>query len=174
MAKINEPTPVKLFTAMISQDTSLFDELSEKLTAIYGPVDMESPTWPWDHTKYYEKEMGEGLKRKFIFFEKLVNPGIIADVKLKTDELEKQHLYEQGGRQINLDPGYLDEAKLVLASAKNFSHKIYLDHGIYGELTLYYADNNYQSLPYTFSDYKSEKYLEVFRKARKLFREQYR
>jgi hypothetical protein len=174
MAKINEPTPVKLFTAMISQDTSLFDELSEKLTAIYGPVDMESPIWPWDHTKYYEKEMGEDLKRKFIFFEKLVNPGIIADVKLKTDELEKQHLYEQGGRQINLDPGYLDEAKLVLASAKNFSHKIYLSHGIFGELTLFYADNNYQALPYTFSDYKSEKYLEVFRKARTLFRQQFR
>jgi len=114
--------------------------------------------------------MGTDLKRIFIFFENLINPDAIADIKLKTDELEKQHLNEHGGRKINLDPGYLDAAKLVLATTKDFSHKIYLRDGIYAEVTLIYSGKGYQSLPYTFPDYKSEEYQEVFKAARKVFK----
>jgi len=172
MAKIKTPTPVKLFVAMISQETSLFEQLKERLTELYGPVDLNGPVWPWDHTHYYEKEMGADLKRKFIFFERLISPGEIAGIKIMTDEIEQLLLNENGGRRINLDPGYLDLAKLVLASAKNFSHKIYLDKGIFGEVTLSYIDNDYRPYPYTFLDYKSEKYLELFRKARSIFYDQ--
>ena len=76
------------------------------------------------------------------------------------------------GRKINLDPGYLDAAKLVLVSTKNFSHRIYLSNGIYGEVTLIYSGKNYRSLPYTFPDYKTDEYLEVFKKARERYKEQ--
>lgn len=172
MGKITEPKPVKLFVGMLSQDTSLFNELSEKLAVVYGNMDMESPVWQWEYTTYYEKEMGAGLKRKFVFFEKLVNPGEIAVIKLKTIELEKQYLDESGGRRINIDPGYLDSAKLVLASTKDFAHRIYLNNGIYGEVTLTYSGNNYQALPYTFPDYRTDDYFGVFRKAREIYKRQ--
>jgi hypothetical protein len=172
MGNITELKPVKLFTGMLSQDVSIIDQLKVKLESLFGPSDMESPVWPWEHTTYYEKEMGAGLKRKFVFFEKLINPGEIAGIKLKTVELEKQYLNESGGRKINLDPGYLDAAKLVLVTTKDFSHRIYLNNGIYGEVTLTYSGNNYQALPYTFPDYKTNDYLEVFRKARELYKRQ--
>lgn len=170
MGKITEPLPVKLFAGMLSQDTTLFNELGQKLSDIFGPVDLESPVWPWEHTTYYEREMGEGLRRKFIFFERLIEPSMISDIKLKTIELEGEFLNDAGGRRINLDPGYLDAAKLVLVSTKDFSHRMYLDNGIYGEVTLIYSKNNYQSLPYTFPDYRTEEYFDIFKKAREIFK----
>lgn len=165
------PNPVKLFIGMLSNEISLFDELIQKLENIYGPPDYVSPVFPWEHSVYYTDEMGTELKRKFVFFKRLIEPGAIAGIKLKTNEIEQHYLNGQGGRRINLDPGYLDSAKLVLVSTKDFSHRIYLDHGIYGEVTLIYSKNNYQPLLYTYRDYKSEEYLTVFRKARALYKE---
>jgi len=166
----SSPHPVKLFVGMLSHDTTIFNELGQKLSDIFGPVDLESPVWPWEHTTYYEREMGEGLRRKFIFFERLIEPSMISDIKLKTIELEGEFLNDAGGRRINLDPGYLDAAKLVLVSTKDFSHRMYLDNGIYGEVTLIYSKNNYQSLPYTFPDYRTEEYFDIFKKAREIFK----
>jgi hypothetical protein len=151
---------------MLSQDTSLFDAVAERLSAEYGPVDLEGPVWPWEHTTYYEKEMGGNLKRKFIFFQKLISPGHIASIKLETNELERQFLNEQGGRRINLDPGYLDSSKLVLVTTKNYSHRIYLRDGIYGEVTLIFRKGEFQPLPYTYRDYASQEYRELFCQAR--------
>jgi hypothetical protein len=172
MGNITEPGPVKLLVGMLSQDISLFDKLKDTLQQEYGPVDLESDVWRWEHTQYYEKEMGEGLKRKFIFFENLIHPGTIADIKLKTDEMEKLHLNKNSGRMINLDPGYIDAAKLVLATTKDFSHRIYLDKGIYGEVTLFYSGDDYKVLPYTFTDYRTKKYMEIFKQARELYKHQ--
>jgi len=171
MGNITEPTQVKLFVGMLSNDESLFIVVEDQLREIFGDIDFESPVWTWEHTRYYSKEMGEGLKRKFIFFEKPIDPGEISDIKVQANEIEKQFLSIDGGRKINLDPGYLDSAKLVLVSTKNFSHRVYLDKGIYGEVTLIYSGDNFQPLPYTFPDYKTEDYLEVFKGARRLFKE---
>ncbi len=170
MGKIIDPHSVKLFIGMLSQDMSLSEQVTDDLCNIFGPLDLSSPVLPWEHTKYYEKEMGEGLKRKFIFFEKLIHPGTVADIKLKTMEFENRHLNDKGGREINLDPGYLDAAKIVLASTKDFSHRIYLDKGIYGEVTLMYSGKDYQTLPYTFPDYKTREYWDIFKTARELFK----
>jgi len=185
------PQLVKLFIGMLSNENLLFDELKEKLKEIFGPLDIESPVWEWEHTNYYSKEMGEGLKRKFIFFQKLINPESIAEIKLKTIELERQYLNpplsplsksdrldyeggqrEVGGRKINLDPGYLDSAKVVLVSTKDFSHRIYLGKGIYGEVTLIYSGKDYQILPYTYPDFRTQEYLELFKEAREMYKEE--
>jgi len=171
MGKITEITLVKLFVGMLSNDESLFAEMENELRSAYGNIDFVSPVWPWEHTKYYSKEMGEGLKRRFVFFENHINPGEISDIKVQTNEIEKQFLSNEGGRRINLDPGYMDSAKLVLVSTKNFSHRVYLEKGIYGEVTLIYSGDNFQPLPYTFPDYKTEAYLELFKEARRLFKE---
>jgi hypothetical protein len=182
---ISEPLPVKLFIGMFSPDVRLLKELKDKLQNIYGPSDMESPMLKWSHTGYYLKEMGKGLKKQFIFFQKLINPEDIAEIKLKTIELEKQYLYENpplppfdkggmggfvGGRKINIDPGYLDSARIILVSSKDFSHRICLGKGIYGEVTLIYSGNNYQILPYTYPDFRTEKYWDLFKKARALYK----
>ncbi|MBI5055844.1 MAG: DUF4416 family protein [Nitrospirae bacterium] len=171
MSKIlRDPHPVKLFVGMLSQDASLFDQLLEKLRELFGPSDIESSVWQWQHSAYYEKEMGADLKRKFVFFEKLINPQTISGIKLKTIELEKQCLNESGGRGINLDPGYLDSAKIVLVSTKDYSHRLYLGNGIYGEVTLIYSGKSYQVLPYTYPDFRTEEYHDIFKKARELFK----
>ena len=171
MGDITKPSQVKLFIGMLSNEEPLFAAVDDQLRRAFGDIDYESPVWPWEHTKYYLKEMGKGLKRRFVFLKKLVNPVEISDIKVQTNEIENQFLGDDGGRKINLDPGYLDSAKLVLVSTKDFSHRIYLDKGIYGEVTLRYSGDNYQPLPYTFPDYKTDEYLEVFKEARRLFKE---
>ncbi len=181
----SNPQPVKLFIGMLSNEVPLFDELKGKLKEIFGPLDLESPVWEWSHTDYYSKEMGEGLKRKFIFFQRLISPENITAVKLKTIELEGRYRSEnpplssfdkggtggfKGGRRINLDPGYLDMARVVLVSTKDYSHRIYLGEGIYGEVTLIYSGKDYQTLPYTYPDFRIEEYRDLFKKARNIYR----
>lgn len=168
----SNPNLVKLFIGMLSNDVFLFEKLKNELQNVYGLTDLESPIWEWSHTDYYSKEMGTGLKRKFIFFEKLISPETISEIKLKTIELENQYLNENKGRRINLDPGYLDSAKVVLVSTKDYSHRIYLGSGIYGEVTLIYSGKNYQTLPYTYPDFRTREYLDVFREARTLYKAQ--
>lgn len=199
------PRVVKLFVGMLSRDISLFDELKKRIHTYFGPVDLESPVWEWNHTDYYAKEMGTGLKRKFIFLKELISPDAIAAIKLNTIELEKQYLHPSitptippfatlkeagegymngeieggpktgkagfaGGRRINLDPGYIDSAKVVLVSTKDFSHRIYLGKGIYGEVTLMYSGKDYQVLPYTYHDFRTREYRDIFITARRMFR----
>jgi hypothetical protein len=182
----SNPKPVKLFIGMLSKEVSLFEQLKNELQNIFGPTDLESPVWQWEHTGYYSKEIGEKLKRKFIFFKNLINPESIAEIKLRTIEVEGQYLNSPlsplskggqrgvGGRKINLDPGYLDSAKVVLVSTKNYSHRIYLGNGIYGEVTLIYSNNTYQPLPYTYPDFQTPEYLEFFKKAREMYKEEIR
>ncbi|MBI4842719.1 MAG: DUF4416 family protein [Nitrospirae bacterium] len=166
------PAPVKLFIGMLSNEILLFDEVKPLLEEIYGPIDLESPVWPWEHTDYYEKEMGGGLKRKFIFFEKPADPASAADIKLKTIEIEGEYLNKDGGRRINLDPGFLDLARVSLFSTKDFSHKIYIGKGIYAEVTLIYSalDKGYHTFPFTFPDFKTKEYHGIFLKARESYK----
>ncbi len=129
-----------------------------------------SPVWPWEHTDYYQKEMGAGLKRHFVFFKNPVQPEGVVEIKLQTIKIEQQYLNDSGGRRINLDPGYLDSAKIVLVSTKDFSHRIYLGNGIYGEVTLLFSGGDYRELPYTFPDFRTSEYHDVFKKARERYK----
>ena len=165
------PEPVKLFVGMLSNDITLFEELAGRLKEEFGHIDLQSPVWSWEHTDYYSKEMGRGLRRKFLFFKELINPGDIVGIKLKSIELERQYLAPGGGRRINLDPGYLNTAKVVLVSTKDFSHRIYLGQGIYGEVTLIYSHGSYRALPYTYPDFRTEAYRELFKRARELLKD---
>ncbi|MBI4687041.1 MAG: DUF4416 family protein, partial [Nitrospirae bacterium] len=141
-----------------------------KLSEIFGHIDMQSPVWEWNHTDHYLNEMGAGLKRKFIFFKNLISPGDISEIKLKTTDMEGQYINEHGGRRINIDPGYLDSARIVLVSTKDYSHRVYIGNGIYGETTLIYSGKDYQILPYTYPDFRMPERLEVFRNARKIYK----
>ena len=156
MGTPREPKPVKLFIALLSNHEALFPQLEGKLASSFGAVDSASGVLPWTLTDYYQEEMGSGLLRKFISFVSLVSAEKLAELKLITQGLEANYQWVRGerrGRRANIDPGYLEKDKIVLASTKNAAHRIYLDSGIYGEATLLYYDGAYQACRATYPDY---------------------
>jgi len=171
MAKIKEALPVKLIMGMISWNVDLFDQVTETLVEKFGPVDLKSSLFNFDKTDYYEEEMGRNLKRQFLSFRELMEPEDLGEIKLFTNSLEeKLSLFkDKPSRLINLDPGYLDCTKLVLASTKDSPNRIYLRDGIYAEITLYFRQGTFKSRPWTFPDYQTQEYIEVFNQIRKLY-----
>ncbi len=149
---------MKLIVGIISardDDTPVLFELEKR----FGSIDLKSKIIPFDFTDYYSEEMGENLKRYWLDFERLISPEMITEIKLKTNKLEKK--FSRGtGRTVNIDPGYLAPSKLVLPSTKDFSHRIYLNEGIYAEITLQFAKNKFQFLPWTYPDYKSGTFMD--------------
>jgi hypothetical protein len=172
MGKIRKPLVVKLFVGMLGPDESLFEQCGNALVARYGPAEPDSEVMPWQGSEYYTREMGSVLSRRFLFFEKPVLPEELIACKLMTQELE-QKFAEKGQRRVNLDPGYVTEAKVVLASTKDFSHRIYVAEGLYAEVTLRYSSGkrSFEPLDYTYPDYRSEVYIALFNNARMLLRE---
>lgn len=175
MGQLRAPIPVKLFVGMLSPDPRLFQACAQGLTAEYGPIDLESALLPWDHTDYYRSEMGYPLVRKFFFFERLTDPGDLAKVKSVSLELETRyarHGAEGQRRLINLDPGYVTEAKVVLASTKDFSHRVYIGMGVYAEVTLRYDrdERAFQVLEHTYPDFRSAIVKVLFNEARERLR----
>jgi len=172
MGEVKRPLPVKLIVGMIAAKVDLFLQAQEKLSQQFGIIDFESRIIPFTHTDHYEMEIGKNLKRKFVSFSKLIAPEDIADVKIFTNDLEKQFLYPGSRRrQVNLDPGYMEAAKLVLATTKNHQHRIYLGKGIYGEITLRYTKKSFRAWEWTYPDYRTEDYLQIFNCIRKLYLE---
>jgi hypothetical protein len=135
----------------------------------YGPMDFLSEVLPFDFTSYYEPEMGKDLKRRLAGFRLLISPEQLSEIKIWTNALEHRTRNEQQGRKINIDPGYLAGAKLVLASGKDFSHRIYLRDGIYGDLTLIFQKGSFVILPWTFPDYASSPLLDLLTGLRKRY-----
>jgi hypothetical protein len=160
---------VKLITGMIASSENLFAEASDILSEYYGSVDYMSRTLPFDYTKYYEKEMGKGLIRQFVSFANLISPRDIADIKLRAIEIEKSFVLPGKRRKINIDPGYIDGAKLVLATTKNYDHRIYLDNGIYAEVTLHYRKGSFMPWEWTYPDYRSKEYIDIFNRIREIY-----
>ena len=175
MGEASDHIKVKLLIGQIVSDSSLFTENKKYLESLFGPSDMESEAFTFDYTDYYRDEMGPDLKRKFLTFENLIQPERLADIKLETNNLEKE-LSDKTNidfkRPVNLDPGYLGMSKLVLATTKNYSHRIYLRDGIYAEVTLQYKNGIFEPFPWTYPDYKSEDYRRFFKKARNKYRDQ--
>ncbi len=168
MGKVKVPDPVKLIVGIIFKDKGVLVKAEQSLIRRFGETDFQSPFLPFHQTDYYQEEMGRELQRKFISFQKLLSPENISPVKIYTNGVEKK-LSREGKRRVNLDPGYLSASKLVLASTKNYSHRLYLGKGIYAEIALFYKEKGFRALPWTYPDYRSDGYLEVFREVRKIY-----
>ena len=156
MSSPTPPKPAKLLIGLLSAEPSLFTEVEAQLQHSYGPIDLSSQIFPWEMTNYYRAEMGEHLRRKFISFERLLPPDELTRLKVETNALETAYACPptpDGSRRINIDPGYMDAAKLVLASTKDQAHRIYLSHGIYAEVTLRYHHGAFRPFEYTYPDY---------------------
>ena len=167
-----EPKSVKLFIALLSRHEGLFPLVEKDLTPLFGPADSTSGSLPWAVTDYYEKEMGAGLLRRFISFAPLISPESLAEIKLRTQGLEQDYQWVEGerkGRRVNIDPGYLDAGKVVLASTKSSPHRIYLRSGIYGEVTLLFQSGSFQPFAYTYADYLWPQTLSFFVALRSLY-----
>ncbi len=157
----HDPIPVKLILSMITADNSYFKEVIKRAEDFWGKIDFLSEKLSFNHTAYYEEEMGGALFRKICSFEKLISPERLPSIKLQCSSFETMFLDEQGKRRVNVDPGYMAREKMVLATFKNFSHRIYLGEGVYGDLTLVYRDKNFRALDWTFPDYSSQEMLNV-------------
>jgi Domain of unknown function (DUF4416) len=160
-----------LFTGTLYSNREIFNQAREILEREFGDILLVSPPSPWDYSHYYKEELGSPVLRQFIFFKTIIDPGTLADIKIKTIEIENA-LSSDRGRRINLDPGYITLAKIVLASTKNYSHRIYLGKGIYAELTLLYRNrtNTYTPHLFTYTDYKEEQNIDLFLKVREMLK----
>ncbi len=150
-----EPKPAKLVIGLLMKDRALFEPLAVELTSQYGSTDMISSWMAFDYTAYYESELGSPLFRRLLAFETLIDQQDLAVIKLATNRLEQTYTRNRR-RRVNIDPGYLLYERFVLASGKNFSHRIYIGHCIYADLTLIYRKGAFETLPWTYPDYADQ------------------
>jgi len=171
MLKLTPPLPVKFICAFIYSSEDIYNKTKKILTSRFGPIDFESKLIDFNFTDYYTQEMGKPLWRKFISFKKLRRPEKFDKIKRFCVSLEKR--FAIGNKRIvNIDPGYLNEAKLVLTTTKDFSHRIYLRKGIFAEVTLSYHERDFEHFPTTFPDYRTRLYKDTFLSIRDIYRGQ--
>ena len=162
------PKPAKLVIGLILKDKALLSSVASELTNRFGAIDMVSIWFPFDFTTYYAPEMGSPLFRRVLAFQALIQQNALVDIKLATNEIERA--YSEGGkRRVNLDPGYLVHERFVLATGKNYSHRIYLDKGIYADLTLTYRRGAFEALPWTYPDYAHHHLMSFLERVRKKY-----
>jgi Domain of unknown function (DUF4416) len=169
MGDITQPAPVLLILAAFSRHAGALDWGLEQATAAWGPVAKSSPRFSFTETAYYEPTMGTGIQKCFWAFERLIDPTALVELKLQTNAWEAEYAGRGGHlepRPLNLDPGYLTPAKLVLASTKDHAHRVYLSRGIYAEVTLFYKDRHWQHRDWTFRDYRRADYQQFFSECR--------
>jgi hypothetical protein len=147
------------------------EKAKKMLNRSFGGIDYESGTLNFQFTDYYTNEMGDNLKRKFLSFGRLACLDDIYRVKLRTNTMEAR-LSMSGKRTVNIDPGYLDLSKLVLFTTKDYSHRIHIKKGIYAESTLFFRDKTYNAWPWTYPDYKTTTYLDIFHSIRQIYKNQ--
>ncbi|MDI6801896.1 MAG: DUF4416 family protein [Thermodesulfovibrionales bacterium] len=167
MGTPHPPDKALLFVGTLYSKEDYYFKALKSLEKIFGEIAMESPPMKWDYSDYYKDELGEPIYRRFIFFKTLIEQDRIAGIKLLTNGLEEE-LSFHGKRNVNIDPGYITPAKIVLASTKDYSHRIYLKDGIYAEATLIFKNSKFIPHINTYRDYQDEQYLNIFMIARKL------
>ncbi len=163
------PKTVKLAMSFLSSRGEDFTSALAEADRKYGPVDLISEPLSFHFTDYYEKEMGKGLWRRMVGFEPLIAPEQLVSIKLWANQVENQNLKEGGGRRVNIDPGYVAGSKFILATGKDYSHRVYLGEGIYGEITLIVRKGGFSPLPWTYPDYASQPLLGIIALLRKKY-----
>jgi hypothetical protein len=149
------PRPAKLIIGIFAKDKKIIDPVASELSSQFGQVDLVSSWMDFKYTSYYEPEMGSPLVRRMFAFKQLIEQSELASIKIATNQIEKT--YSRAGRRgANIDPGYMLHERFVLASGKNFSHRIYIDLGIYADLTLIYQKGSFQKLAWTYPDYADQ------------------
>jgi hypothetical protein len=173
MAKPQAADPVKLFVAILWAEHAALDQSLRLLTGLYGPEDFTGPDRAFDITRYYEREMGSALYRRLVSFQSPVSPEFLVQVKLDCNSIEDR-LAGAAGRRVNLDAGYLDHNKVVLASNKGAGQKIYLGRGVYADLVGRYRRGRYRPFEWTFPDFRDGRYDPELAAMRRIYLDQLR
>ncbi len=171
MGRVRRPMQVIYFCALLRAPSLPQDHVETVLEAHFGPIILRSEAIPFVQTAYYEREMGSGLMRTYLGFAPLRNMSDLAGVKHETNRLETQWAVDDR-RLVNLDPGYLDHAKVVLVTTKDYSHRLYVGGGMYAEVTLQYRDKRYQPWEWTYPDYRQPVALDFFNQLREVYKTQ--
>lgn len=168
--------PVKLICGIIASQEDIFREARQKLTADWGSIDEESLIYPFEFTDYYEKQMGKGLKRQFFSFRKLIQPEMLSRIKLRTNRIEEEIMEKAGTsrRAVNIDPGYITTAALIMATAKDFAHRVPLEAGIYAHLEFLFGKKEIRLLDWTYPDFRTDGVQSFFLKVRQKYIHQLR
>ena len=177
MWELKKPKPVKLIVAIMAADKTCLKAAIRALEANLGTIDLSSDAWDFNKTTYYKDQTGENILKQFVSIEKLIDPGDLAKIKHKTNKLERKlakKLQSQFPRPVNLDPGVIEPSKLILATTKNYSHRIYIGKKMYAEVTLIFDKGKWQFFGYTYPDYRQPCYMDFFDKVRKRLVEQLR
>ncbi len=173
MAKPKPPTPVKYFVAVLYGNDDFYRKALSELKDLWGNIDFEGAEHLFDVTEYYNPEMGSPLFRRIIAFEKLFLPTLIVDMKIECNRIEDALALNEK-RTVNLDPGYLDHNKYLLASAKDAGQKIYLDKGIYADLAGRFKAGKYRPFEWSFPDFRDGRYDDELLAIRKIYMAQLR
>jgi hypothetical protein len=174
MAEIHAPTPVLLFIAASSRYLEALDWSRQRFVSEFGPLAEVSEAFEFTETDYYTATMGTELRKQFFAAAELNDPGRLAAIKTMTNDWEAEyaaHVSHPEPRPLNLDPGYITSAKLVLASTKDHAHRIYLHDGIHAEVTLSYRDKAWQPQPWTYPDYRRDDFQSFFTTCRNFLRQ---
>lgn len=170
MAVEKEFDGVNLFCGFIYKEEETYCLAKERLTAVFSPPDLESAVFDFDFTIYYNEEMGAPLYRRFVSFEELIDPGQLPDIKLLTNKIEGETA-RNGKRTVNLDPGYLSHANVIIATAKNHYHRVPLQKGIYAHIEyVIKKKNTLTPLEWTYPDFRSPGYMDFFKQMIPLFK----
>jgi hypothetical protein len=168
MGQAKLPKDVKLMAGIMFKSEADLSVAKTTLENWYGPIETESEIFDFIHSEYYADEMGLDLKKQFVIFKNLIRPEQISDIKLKTNELEQSFL-KNGNRQVNVDPGYITAAKLVLATTKNYMHRIYLRDGIFADVHLKVSNRRFVPNEWTYPDYQTPEALAFFNQVRRAY-----
>ncbi|OGD22267.1 MAG: hypothetical protein A2W03_09250 [Candidatus Aminicenantes bacterium RBG_16_63_16] len=176
MAVAKPFTPAKLVVGVIAGETPIFEKTEGALVALYGPIDLRSGFFPFDATDYYDNEMGPNLRRRFLSFVNLVAPDELAAIKLRTNALEDELGRDQPARRraVNIDPGIMTPAALIMGTAKDFAHRVPLTRGIYAHLELLFRKDEVRFLDWTYPDFRRSEYGVFFLEVRAVYLEQLR
>lgn len=169
MGEVRTPASAALIVAAFSRYDEALDWSRQRMVQAWGRIALASPAFEFDQTDYYLPTMGPGLRKVFWAFEQRIDPGRLVECKLMSNRWESEYAglgRHAEPRPLNLDPGYLGLGKLVLASTKDFTHRIYLAGGIYAEVTLNYRHQRWEGHPWTFPDYRRADYHQFFTRVR--------
>jgi hypothetical protein len=168
MGEVTTPKPVRLITAICYSDKKNAGDVLQRMVRLYGAVDDRSEEFRFMHTDYYTREMGSSLVKFFASFTVLFDPADLPEIKQQTNLFEDRFAHK-GRRTVNIDPGYMEAPKLVLATTKNFAHRIYIGRGIYGDVQLVWKHGRFVTNPWTYPDYRERIVIDFFTRVREKY-----
>jgi hypothetical protein len=171
MSRPSEPAPVQPVASVFGRDWNAFwPGLLREMEAELGPAEEVTDPFPFTETDYYDNELGTPIHRRIIAFKGLIDPVRLVDIKLAFNDLEAEYLRADGTRRVNIDPGILSLERLVLATGKEFTHRIYLGRGIWADLTLLFQRGGWRTLPWTYPDYAAERVQSILTRIRSVYK----